>query len=162
MRTPTILLAAVTMLGAGTGAPPFAPATDMAKDWPGAWTCVLTASNQRQPTTYPVEAATYGKWLRLSASVPAAAGRPANRFIYLTTYDSAAKKWFNISYSTSGQFQVSNSSAGPDAVRQTWTYIYPLDPNSEPGTIVMGPASLDSYHAHGNRVAFHTSCTKRT
>lgn len=143
--------------------PPFTPAADILKDWLGPWTCVSTSSNQSAPLRFSVVATTYGKWLQFSASLPAIGAKRPSHFVNLTTYDSRAKKWFIVSYSTGGAFQLSSSSDRPETTRQTWTNIYPLDPSAAPGTIVMGPSTFDAYNVitkNGKRVTFHTGCKK--
>jgi hypothetical protein len=146
-------------------APPFTPATDILKQWPGSWACLSTGSHQQGPMRYSVVATTYGRWLQFSASLPATNGRPPSRFVNLTSYDSKAKQWFIVSYDTKGRFLISHGSAAPNATRQTWNDAYPVDPAREPGTIVMGATTFDAYNTfkdHGKRVTFHTACKKLT
>ena len=60
---------------------------------------------------------------------------------------------------------LSDSTAAPDRRRQTWTNIYPVNPAQEPGTIVMGDTTRDTYDAwtaNGKRMTAHTSCKKST
>lgn len=110
-----------------------------------------------------MQASTYGKWVQFSGDEPAHDGVAARSFVMLLTYDTRVKKWFIDSYSTGGQFIFSSSSAAPDATRQTWTNIYPVNPNQAPGTIVVSPTTWDSYDAwtaKGKRTTAHTACRK--
>ena len=130
--------------------------------WPGRWSCVALTS-----TTLPVKltmrAATYGPWVQFRGNEPAHDGNPARTFVMLVTYSRHAKKWLIDSYSNRGGVILSNSAAGPDQRRQTWINIYPVDPAQEPGTIVMGETTWNTYDAwtaHGKRITAHTSCKK--
>lgn len=81
----------------------------------------------------------------------------------LVTYNERVRKWFIDSYSKGGGMILSNSSAGPDQRRQTWTNIYPVNPAREPGTIVMGDTTwntYDAWRAKGKRITAHTACRK--
>ena len=148
IRHATILLAALVLFGA------------MPK--PGIWTCVSTESDRAGSVRYSMNVSTYGKWVQFSGTEPAATG-PARSFVLLLTYDSKAKRWFIVSYSTTGHFIVSNSAAGPQASRQTWVNLHPVDPKAEPGTIVMSATTWDTYDADtdsGKRVTYRNLCKR--
>jgi hypothetical protein len=130
--------------------------------WPGSWSCVATTSTT-SPVNLTMQATTYGTWVQFLGNEPAHDGNPARTFVMLVTYNHGAKKWFIDSYSNRGGMILSNSTAGPDQRRQTWNNIYPVNPAQEPGTIVMGDMTWDTYDAwtaHGKRITAHTSCKK--
>lgn len=110
-----------------------------------------------------MDATTYGTWVQFSGKEPAHDADPPRSFVMLVTYDRHGKEWLIDSYSDGGHMILSKSSAGPDDARQTWTNIYPVNPNQEPGTIVMSDATWDTYDAWtdgGKRITAHTSCKK--
>jgi hypothetical protein len=110
-----------------------------------------------------MQASAYGTWVRFLGNEPAHGGNPGRTFVMLVTYNQSAKKWFIDSYSNRGSMILSQSSAGPDQRRQTWTNIYPVNPAQEPGTIVMGETTwvtFDAWTTHGKRITAHTSCKK--
>lgn len=139
-----------------------ARAVDILNAWPGNWSCVSTQSNQ--PTQrYTMAATTYGPWVRFLGSSPEQGSKPARSWAMLVTYNSSAKKWFINSYNSSGNMILSDSSAARDAKRQTWNNIYPVNPNMEPGTIVMSDSSFETFDAwtdHGKRNTAHSVCKK--
>jgi len=105
---------------------------------------------------------TYGSWVRFSGTAPPKNGKPRS-FAMMVTYNSSVKKWFINSYNSSGNMILSDSTAAPDAKRQTWTNIYPVNPNMAPGTIVMSNSSFetfDSWTDHGKRFSAHSLCKK--
>jgi hypothetical protein len=130
--------------------------------WPGSWSCVATSSLE-SPVKLTMRATPYGKWVQFLGDEPAHGGNPARTFVMLVTYNQSAKKWLIDSYSDVGGMILSNSTAGPDQRRQSWINIYPVNPAQEPGTIVMGYTTWNTYDAwtvHGKRITAHTSCKK--
>lgn len=131
--------------------------------WPGSWSCVSTESDHAYPLRFPMEATAYGKWVKFDGVTPGYGGKPAWPFVMLVTYDHDAKKWFIDSYGPGGKFILSTSSAALDAPRQTWTNIYPVNPEQGPGTIVQSATTWDTYDewtARGKRVTLHNACKK--
>ena len=139
-----------------------AAALNILSAWPGNWTCVSTSSDG-PPIRGSMQATTYGKWVQFNGHEPAQNGSPARSFVMLVAYNAHARKWFIDSYSAGGGMILSTSSAGPDATRQTWTNIYPVDPNQAPGTIVATAntwQTYDSWMTKGKRVTEHNACKK--
>lgn len=140
-----------------------AAAIDILTAWPGAWSCTSTASNFIAPVHLSMQGATYGKWVQFNGNEPAHDGNPARAFVMLVTYNRHERKWFIDSYSESGGMILSTSSAAPDATRQTWTNIYPVNPNQSLGTIVATANTWDTYDSwrdKGKRLSSHVSCKK--
>lgn len=131
--------------------------------WPGNWACVSTESDHAYPLRFPMTATAYGKWVRFDGTTPGYDGKPAWPFVMLVTYDDGAKKWFIDSYGPGGKFILSTSSDAPDATRQTWNNIYPVNTAQGPGTIVESATTWDTYDewtANGKRVTLHNACRK--
>ena len=130
--------------------------------WPGKWSCVSTTS-ATAPVDTTMQASAYGRWVKFLGSEPAQGGNPARTFVMLVTYNEGAKRWIIDSYSNTGGVILSNSAAGPDQRRQTWINIFPVNPALEPGTIVMGDTTWNTYDAwtaNEKRMTAHTSCKK--
>lgn len=157
-----MVLAAAFLVSAGPTVARATLAQSILTAWPGSWSCVSTTSTAA-PVNLTMRATTYGHWVQFLGDEPAHGGNPPHTFVMLVTYDQHAKKWFIDSYDKLGGMILSNSTAGPDQRRQTWINIYPVNPAQEPGTIVMGDASWDTYDAwtaRGKRITAHTSCKK--
>lgn len=157
----TLLAATLTLAALGTTAAP-ARAVDILSAWPGNWSCVSSESD-KPDQHYALTAARYGTWVRFSGSQPAHGSKPARSWAMLVTYSSSAKKWFINSYNSSGNVILSDSTAARDAKRQTWNNIYPVNPDMDPGTIVMTDSSFetfDSWTERGKRFSAHSLCKK--
>ncbi len=158
-----VLLAAVT-LAVAIPTSSSSASLNILETWPGSWSCTDTASNQRTPVHYRMDATVYGTWLQFSADYPGENGTPARKFTLLIEYSTESRKWFIISFSSLGHFLASESSSGPNAMKQTWVNIYPVDPSAEPGVIMMRDNSyetFDAYKANGKRITLHTVCARQ-
>lgn len=137
-------------------------APDILKSWPGRWSCIASASDGGAPDRHQLTAIGYGKWLKFSANYTMHDGRP-RRFETLFHFDAKTRHWFVLSYGASGGFIVAKSTTTGTAAAQTFVNLYPIDPNQEPGKIVMHPSTYSTFDAvkqNGKRITYRTVCAK--
>ena len=142
MKANVVALASVALLYFGT--PLFASAEttgtapDILKSWPGRWSCSDSASDGSVHDHYQLDAVAYGKWLRFSANYATHDGKQ-RQFESLYHFDAKTQHWLVLSYGAGGGLIVAKSTTSGNSASQTFINLYPVDPNQEPGTIVMTP-----------------------
>jgi hypothetical protein len=148
----------VTSASAQTGR----AAPDILKSWPGHWSCIASASDGSAPDRHQLDAIAYGKWLKFSANYTMQNGQQ-RRFETLFHFDPKTRHWFVLSCGAGGGFIVAKSTTTGNSAAQTFINLYPVDPNQEPGKIVIHASDYSTFDAvkqNGKRVTYHTVCTK--
>jgi Protein of unknown function (DUF1579) len=158
----TALIALVSLITSGTAANA-ATTTARLQAMTGSWSC--TYQGPMGSSTSTSTATMLGDhWLKFQESSPAMKDRPAHTGETFFGYDSTKAQWVVMGVNTLGEYFALKSSASPDAMTQTWTDAYPVDPNDGPTILKFASNSaytLDStWTEKGKKMSSHQSCTK--
>jgi hypothetical protein len=159
----TVLITLVSLIASTAGANA-ATASARLQAMTGSWTCAnqgpMGASTSTSTATMMGN-----NFLKFQENSPAMKGRPAHTGETFLGYDPTKSQWVVTGVNTLGEYFMLKSSAAPDAMTQTWTDAYPVDPNDGPTIVKFTSNSaytIDSnWTEKGKKMSSHASCTKQ-